>query len=113
MGRQERGIRSATRDKSALRMREAHKFVHTSRGICRDCGLGEEDLVHQSRAKSNDSVNHPVHYCADATHEVAAFLAAWGLESDALLWNVVKYIARHGKKGDALEDLQKARWYLD
>ena len=25
----------------------------------------------------------------------------------------VKYIARAGKKGSALEDLKKARWYLD
>lgn len=38
---------------------------------------------------------------------------AWGLEADALLWNAVKYISRAGKKGDTLEDLKKARWYLD
>ena len=29
------------------------------------------------------------------------------------LGNVVKYVSRAGRKGDALEDLQKARWYLD
>jgi hypothetical protein len=90
-----------------------HKFVHASRGACRYCCLGEEALVHQSQPQSNDPVNHPAHYCADATHEVAVCLAAWGLESDALLWNTVKYIARHGKKGNALEDLRKAKWYLD
>lgn len=28
------------------------------------------------------------------------------------LGNVVKYVARAGKKGDLLEDLSKASWYL-
>lgn len=27
--------------------------------------------------------------------------------------NAVKYIARAGRKGDELEDLKKARWYID
>ena len=29
------------------------------------------------------------------------------------LGNAFKYIARAGKKGDRLEDLRKARWYVD
>tara|TARA_R110000744_G_C19362488_1_gene561552 strand:+ start:359 stop:514 length:156 start_codon:yes stop_codon:yes gene_type:complete len=29
------------------------------------------------------------------------------------LGNVIKYVLRAGKKDDALEDLKKARWYLD
>jgi len=29
------------------------------------------------------------------------------------LGNAVKYIWRAGLKGDAIEDLEKARWYLD
>ena len=29
------------------------------------------------------------------------------------LGNAVKYIWRAGLKGDAVEDLRKARWYLD
>lgn len=29
------------------------------------------------------------------------------------LGNVVKYVSRAGRKGDALEDLRKARQYLD
>lgn len=29
------------------------------------------------------------------------------------LGNAMKYIWRAGLKGDAIEDLQKARWYLD
>jgi hypothetical protein len=61
-----------------------------------------------------EAVDHPLHYGgADAPHEVIKCLEAWGLESDALLWNVVKYISRAGKKGAWIEDLKKARWYLD
>ena len=60
-----------------------------------------------------DLVNHPAHYGGDTQHEVIECLKAWGLESDALLWNAVKYIARSGKKGPALYDLKKARWYID
>lgn len=29
------------------------------------------------------------------------------------LGNAFKYIARAGKKGDPIEDLTKARWYVD
>jgi hypothetical protein len=69
-------------------------------------------------ASAPDSVNHPAHYGGDVPHEVIKCLEAWGLERDALLWNTVKYIARSGNKGSALEqselqDLKKARWYLD
>ena len=59
-----------------------------------------------------EAVNHPSHYGGDTEHETIKCLAAWGLERDALLWNAVKYISRAGKKGPALEDLKKARFYL-
>lgn len=62
-----------------------------------------------------EAVNHPAHYGgADAPHEVIKCLRAWGLESDALLWNTVKYIARAGRKDvkTLLEDLRKAQWFL-
>jgi hypothetical protein len=61
----------------------------------------------------SEAVNHPLHYGGDVPHETGKCLHAWGLESHALLWNAVKYISRAGKKGGALEDLKKARWYLD
>jgi hypothetical protein len=58
-------------------------------------------------------VDHPAHYGGDVEHEVIKCLYAWGLERDAFLWNAVKYIARAWKKNDALEDLRKAKFYLD
>lgn len=69
--------------------------------------------IYMPESESSDPVNHPSHYGGDTPHEVIKCLFAWGLESDALLWNTVKYIARAGKKGPALEDLKKARFYLD
>ena len=68
--------------------------------------------VPRKESVRKESVNHPAHYGGDVPHEVVKCLCAWGLESDALLWNAVKYIARSGKKGPAIEDLKKAVWYL-
>lgn len=59
-----------------------------------------------------ETVNHPAHYGgADNPYEAIKVIDAWGL--GFCLGNTIKYIARAGKKGDALEDLKKARWYLD
>jgi hypothetical protein len=59
-----------------------------------------------------EAVNHPPHYGGkDDPYEAIKVVEAWAL--DFHLGNVVKYVSRAGKKGDALEDLKKARWYLD
>jgi hypothetical protein len=61
--------------------------------------------------KEEDKVNHPRHYTFGKV-EVIDVLEEW-FSTKPLLWQVGKYIARAGKKGDELEDLKKARWYLD
>lgn len=59
-----------------------------------------------------EKVDHPPHYGgADNPYEAIKVIEAWGLGFN--LGNTVKYISRAGKKGSNLEDLQKARWYLD
>jgi hypothetical protein len=60
-----------------------------------------------------EAVDHPDHYGGDTTYEVFKVVEAWGLDEDAYLFNVVKYVARAKKKGKFLEDLKKARVYLD
>jgi hypothetical protein len=64
----------------------------------------------------SDPINHPAHYtsgaarcpcgrpieCIDITRHM-----------DFVRGNVVKYVWRAGLKGSAVEDLRKARWYLD
>jgi len=59
----------------------------------------------------SDEVNHPAHYGGDTVYEAIKVIEAWGLGMH--LGNAVKYISRAGKKGPALQDLKKARWYLD
>jgi hypothetical protein len=57
----------------------------------------------------------PSHYGgANSTYEVFNVLEAWGLDKDFYLGNVIKYIARAGKKDSTkeLEDLEKAEVYL-
>ena len=61
-------------------------------------------------------VNHPEHYGGkENIYEVVKVCEAWGLDKDAYIFNVVKYVARAGKKDQAkeLEDLKKAAFYLD
>ncbi len=57
-----------------------------------------------------DLVNHPPHYKA-GNIEVIDFLEDQKLGGHE--WNVVKYVCRARHKGNELQDLKKAQWYLD
>jgi hypothetical protein len=59
----------------------------------------------------SNSVNHPSHYNF-GKYEVIDVLEDW-FESDPLLWQVGKYISRANHKGNMLEDLRKAQFYLN
>jgi hypothetical protein len=61
----------------------------------------------------SEKVNHPAHYGgADNPYEAIKVIEAWSLNFH--LGNTVKYISRAGRKSpDTIEDLKKARWYLD
>lgn len=60
----------------------------------------------------SEAVDHPAHYGGeDNPYEVIKVIEAWGLSFN--LGNTVKYIGRHDSKDDPLQDLKKARWYLD
>jgi len=64
-------------------------------------------------AKMKENVDHPDHYGGDSTYEAIRVIKAWNLNFN--LGNAVKYICRAGKKpgSDAIEDLEKARWYIE
>lgn len=80
------------------------KIAPTEDGEAKKCGV--------------DSVNHPSHY-ANSKIEPIDFIEDRNLNFN--LGNVVKYISRCGKKkskglsaeAKALEDLKKARFYLE
>lgn len=57
----------------------------------------------------SDPVNRPAHYRTGRI-EVIDFLRDQGF--CYLAGNVVKYVSRYRHKGKPLEDLKKARWYL-
>ena len=57
-----------------------------------------------------DAVNQPSHYTFGKL-EVIDVIEDWGLGFH--LGNVVKYVARSPHKGRELEDLKKAKWYLE
>lgn len=59
---------------------------------------------------SQDSVDHPPHYTY-GNIEVIDAIEDWGL--NFRLANVIKYVARAEHKVNKLQDLKKARWYLD
>lgn len=64
------------------------------------------------RIDSKEHVDHPQHYGGeDNPYEAIKVIEAWGL--GFCLGNTVKYINRAGKKDDRLQDLKKARWYLE
>lgn len=62
------------------------------------------------------NVEHPSYYGgADNPYEAIKVLREWQLDKDAYLWNVGKYLSRAGHKdgNSKLQDLMKARKYLD
>ena len=59
-----------------------------------------------------DTINAPGHYTAGGI-EVIDFIEAKGFDKNWNLANVIKYVSRSGFKGSKLEDLKKARFYLD
>lgn len=59
-----------------------------------------------------ETVNHPAHYGGrDNPYEAIKIIEAWRLNFH--LGNALKYIIRAGNKGDDIEDLKKAAWYLN
>ena len=65
--------------------------------------------------KSVDNVNHPQHYQANGI-ETIDVIEAWTKDLDGIVAvcaaNVIKYISRWNKK-NGVEDLEKAKWYLN
>ena len=69
-----------------------------------------------TKPTNKEAVKNPSYYGGvDNTYEVIKVCEAWGLDKDAYLFNVAKYIARAGKKDPQkeLEDLKKAAFYLN
>ena len=70
----------------------------------------EKKIKAEAEKKLNQAVNHPSHYtshpsgieCIDVVEHMGFCVG-----------NAIKYLWRAGQKGDQVEDLKKARWYVD
>ena len=58
-----------------------------------------------------EMVDHPKHYQSKHGVEVIDIIEEFGLGFH--LGNVIKYVLRAGHKSNELEDLEKAKWYLE
>lgn len=69
------------------------------------------NMQHGKRGNAvSDPVNSPAHYRASPSGiEVIQITEHMGF----CLGNAVKYIMRCDHKNDAIEDLEKAKWYID
>ena len=63
----------------------------------------------------SDQINHPKHYTVNWKGEKAieaySYIRSWKMDYPES--NIIKYVTRHPYKGKSLQDLKKARWYLD
>jgi hypothetical protein len=73
-------------------------------------GCGDSPITDKTEFIMPDPVNHPAHYTTGGV-ETIDFIEAKQLNYN--LGNVVKYITRADHKGNRIEDLRKAKWYLE
>ena len=74
----------------------------------------EEYMRRMAEGPKPDMVNRPPHYNSAEIEAIDAIRAATGDGFQFhLQGTVLKYLWRYRYKGKPLEDLKKARWYLD
>lgn len=79
--------------------------------VCNERSPHGDWLVnHACPTEGSDVVNSPAHYTVGGI-ETIDFIEAKGLGYH--LGNVIKYVVRCDHKGKPLEDLAKAKWYIE
>ena len=73
------------------------------------------DALNGEVADVVDVVNSPSHYKSGGVEAIEGIEASMEPEAYAgyLKGNIMKYMWRYERKGKPIEDLKKARWYLD
>lgn len=74
------------------------------------CNIRPPIFCHEHNIFPNDNINSPAHY---ASHPSGVECIEVTEHMNFCLGNTMKYLWRAGLKGNAIEDLKKARWYLD
>ena len=70
----------------------------------------EHEYPPANNEQTADPVNHPKHYTA---HPSGIECIAITEHMNFCIGNAVKYLWRADLKNDAIEDLEKARWYIE
>lgn len=101
----------------------------SSRDTCDTCGVhvsncsfggdhtpsqfpNRNEFIRKVSYQAEDKVVRPDHYGGEANpHEPIKIIEHYELGFN--LGNAIKYILRADKKGVEIEDLKKARWYVD
>jgi len=78
-------------------------------------GSGKKQPEKPMTTDKEDMVNHPPHYKKGGMEAIDVIEAGIGDQGFVgyLLGNIMKYLLRFPHKGKPVEDLKKARWYLD
>ena len=79
-------------------VRDSRSYNKVAIETCEECVKEQKELV-----------DHPDHY--NKGIEVIDFIESWDMDFNT--GNAVKYISRHKYKNDPIEDLKKAKWYID
>lgn len=66
----------------------------------------------QVKALGEERVNHPQHY-NQGQIEVIDYIEDIGMGEDFCAGNAIKYLSRYKYKNNPLEDLKKAKWYVE
>lgn len=70
----------------------------------------EKEMEEKKMEKEHNAVSHPSHYCEGRKYEPKDVIRDWGLNFNT--GSAVKYLSRAGRKGDIIEDLEKAKQFI-
>ena len=78
---------------------------------CRRCGYMQDACTCVTGfASTIDMIRHPPHYISHPSGVECIDIVR---HMNFNLGNAIKYVWRAGEKGRAVEDLKKARWYIE
>lgn len=96
-------------DNEALRMAAVEELL----GVLNESASRKKFQTRTARPE--EQVNHPQHYNFGTIEVIDYIRSTLGDEGcrDFCIGNVIKYISRAKHKGKPVEDLEKAKWYLE